>query len=130
HDDLYMLIARERGATKRCSACGVDHPITEFPFKSKPQLKLHSQCRAAQRQRSHAWYDANQDQHRVKVRTRKADIVGEVNALVDGWLDGRSCSCGATARLTAVAADGANIRRLIKDGGTPATVVVMLPDAV
>lgn len=130
-NDLYDQIADAKGATKRCSACDTEHPITEFAFKSKASGKLHSQCRAAQRHRSNTWYEANREQHGANVRERRKIIVSEVGAMVDGWLKVQSCPCGgANERLTAVGSDGVNLRQTVKDGWSPADIEAELRHAV
>lgn len=128
-EQLYAQIREAIGHTRPCSACGTDHPITDFAFKSKAALKLHGRCRASKRRYDSQWYVANGDHHRANVKERRARLVEEVNAMVDEAIAGRACRCGSTERMTVVAANGRSFKVLVKQGWSLPDLRDALPNA-
>lgn len=128
--ELDERIRQLRGPTKRCGACASDHPIEQFALKSAAKLTLHSRCKAAQRNVSTAWYQANADKHRTAAATRRKAIAAAVSEVVDEWLSGRRCTrCGGNDRLVATGPTGTSLKRLVKDGWSLDSIAALLPDA-
>lgn len=128
--EIYERIRQLRGPNKRCGACAADHPIEEFPLKSAAKLTLHSRCKAAQRNASTAWYQANAEKHRRAAAARRKALAAAVSEMVDEWLTGRRCArCGDTDGPVAVGPTGTSLKRLVKDGWSQQAIAALLPDA-
>jgi hypothetical protein len=134
-ETIYAEIAAERGSTTHCSACNTSHPLTAFAFKSKAKRQLHSRCRAHQRGLAAASYERNPEPQRANATARRRRQVDAVNALIDEWLDGKTCQahtargCTGDTNLIAVGSDGQNLRRRVKDGWGPELIAHQLDDA-
>jgi len=50
--------------TKKCTACGVEKPLSEFGLRSKKHEWLLSRCKVCARQQSNAWKAANPEYQR------------------------------------------------------------------
>lgn len=115
-DAAYDQIRSTRGPTKRCSACGTDHPVEQFAFKSVAARKLHSRCRAAQGAYNACWYEQNRETHRPRAVATRTERVQTLHALIDRWLAGRTCPCGSCDRLVAVGSAGCSLKTMVKNG--------------
>lgn len=129
-DHLYAEIATTSGATKHCTACDEPHPVEAFAFKSKANLKLHSQCRATRRNKAKAAYAADGHAQRSANAARRAAAKVTIDSAVDAWLDGRRCDCcGSTNSLCAVGSVGTSLKRLPKLGWSAAAIEAELTTA-
>ena len=58
-------------ATKVCTGCGLERPITEFPVKHKRRGTRGTRCRACRSAYGKAHYQKNRDAYRSRAKTRR-----------------------------------------------------------
>lgn len=129
--DVYARIRAEKGPTKRCSACGIEHPVEDFPIKSSASLRLHPRCRDQQRAANRSSYRASPEKQRQAAAARRARVRDRFNAGIDEWLNSRTCArCGeAKAHMLAIHEDGGNLRPFVQRGFTAADLPTLLAGA-
>ena len=67
---------------RRCSRCGLNKPVDEFPLRKKGAASRHSYCRACKAVYQADWYRRNKRRHVRNVRARNRELRASNRRLV------------------------------------------------
>lgn len=80
---------------KRCTICKQERPVTEFNKRKRSADGLQPHCRACNRERSQAYYAANNEHHKEVVTLRKTKTILENKQRIWDFLASHPCvDCG------------------------------------
>ena len=85
---------------KRCSKCGVDKPIDDFPWKNKLLNRRHAVCKPCTAIRSSKWYNENKQSHIENVGRYREEFRSNGKSFIWDYLSAHPCvDCGETNPL-------------------------------